>query len=66
MMLQALDLPAPLLVDSMANQAMINYCATPERLFIILDGKVVYEGAKGPVGYHLEEVDEWLKKWKGH
>lgn len=64
-MLQALGLPAPLVVDSMANEAMTYYSAIPERLFIILDGKVVYEGRRGPEGYHLEEVKEWLKKWEG-
>jgi type I thyroxine 5'-deiodinase len=65
-MLQSLGLPSPLVVDSMANDAMVAYSAIPERLFIVLDGKVVYEGERGPTGYLLGEVKEWLNKWKGN
>ena len=45
-------------MDDRCNQT---YGAAPERLYIILNGKIVYMGGCGPFGYKLEEVEEWLK-----
>ena len=36
------------------------YGAWPERLYIIIDGIVVYKGNVGPFGYKLPEVKEFL------
>jgi hypothetical protein len=46
--------------DSMAGHVCDRYQAWPERLYIILDGIVVYKGGNGPFGYKLWEVQEWL------
>ena len=51
-----------LMVDLMNNMASSNYGATPERLYVVLDGKVVYEGQQGPFDYRLEDVEEYLEK----
>lgn len=54
----------PIFVDPMDNRANNAYAATPERLYIIKDGKIVYEGGLGPFGYKLREVEEFLTKMK--
>ena len=36
-------LPGPLLIDNMKNEASTWYGSFPDRLYIILDGKVVYQ-----------------------
>lgn len=49
--------------DDISNDLNYKYGAMYERLFIVLNGKVVYLGQRGPQGYHLEEVEEWLTKY---
>ena len=35
-------LPGPLLVDNMSNEASRAFGSFPDRLYIVLDGKIVY------------------------
>jgi len=49
-----------ILVDLMDNKAGTAYAAMPERLYVVLDGKIVYEGDLGPFGYNLDEVEQYL------
>ena len=58
-----IDLQYPLLVDFMDDKANKAYGAYPERLYIILDGIIVYAGGKGPHGYKVTEVEQWLQKF---
>jgi len=51
-----------LLVDLMDNKAGTAYAAKPERLYVVLDGTIVYEGELGPFGYKLDEVEDYLEK----
>jgi len=60
-MLHMRDTNCPILVDEMNNNANISYAAIPERLYIILNGMVVYKGGKGPNDYRVSEVVEWLQ-----
>lgn len=47
-----LDLPFPVVVDSMDDAVAIQWSAWPERLFVIdVDGKVAYVGEQGPWGF---------------
>ena len=39
------------------------YSANPERLYIILDGKIVYKGGIGPHGYAPREIDQWMQNF---
>ena len=48
----------------MRNEAAMAYGAFPERLFIIQEGKIVYEGGTGPYNYDLTEVQKWLEEYK--
>jgi len=54
----------PILVDTMDDAANIAYAALPERLYVLLDGKVVFEGGSGPFNYSIPEVSQFLSKWK--
>lgn len=56
--------PAPIMVDTMEDEATKAYGAFPERLFIIQQGQIVYEGGMGPYNYDLNEVTKWLEKWR--
>ena len=58
------QLPCPLLVDTMQDKASHSYGVFSERLCIVLDGRIVYLGIHGPVGYSVEEVEQWLKSYK--
>ena len=50
-----------IVVDLMDNQASLAYAALPERLYVVLDGEIIYEGAQGPFGYSLGEVEKCLE-----
>lgn len=54
----------PILVDPMDDRANHSYAALPERLYVISEGRVVYQGGLGPFGYSIEEVEELLSKMK--
>jgi len=56
-------LPGPFLVDNMKDEASRAYGSFPDRLYIVLDGIIVYQGGVGPINYHTNEVDEWLEKY---
>ena len=60
-MLADTDLAGTLVVDSMTDETCREYGARPERLYIVLNGVVVYVGKKGPEGYNVGEVEEWLE-----
>ena len=51
------------MVDKMDDQANKLYGGLFERLYIILNSVVVYAGERGPLGYKVEEVNDWLTKY---
>lgn len=64
-MLASLDPLVPIVVDPLDNQALTAYASFPERLYIVQDGRIAYEGRVGPVGYDLKGLRHWLNGWKG-
>ena len=50
----------PILVDDMTNEANVAYGALPERLYILYNGKVAFEGGKGPHFYNLNKMQASL------
>ena len=58
-----LNLPGNFAIDLMDNTARSLYGATPERLYVVYDGIIVYVGIRGPVGYKVKEVEDWLRKY---
>jgi len=51
-----------ILVDPMDDRANLAYAALPERLYIVQDGNITYEGGIGPFFYNIEEVEKVLSK----
>ena len=56
---------AQVYADNFDNSAGWAYGAHPERLYILLDGKIVYQGGMGPFFYNLNELIRWLEDFKG-
>lgn len=61
--LEKLNPGCPIVVDTMSDIANESYGALYERLYIVLDEVIVYEGKRGPVGYKIDEVKAWLDKY---
>ena len=54
---------AQVYADLFTNTAGKAYGAIPERLYVLLDGVVAYEGGEGPYNYDLDELREWLARF---
>ena len=50
-------------VDNMMDCANIAYAATPERLYIIRNNVITFEGGIGPMLYNVGEVRTWLEQF---
>ncbi|XP_059092896.1 type I iodothyronine deiodinase-like [Tigriopus californicus] len=50
----------PIVADTMDDATNILYGAMPERLYIIRDHKIVYQGNRGPFLYDLKEMEQNL------
>jgi len=57
-----LNFPIELVCDSFDNQVYTYYQCSPERLYIVQDGVIVYQGGVGPFDYKLAEVKDWLSE----
>ena len=65
-LLAFLDPLTSIVVDTLENEALLAYAAFPDSLYIVQDGRIVYEEKVGPWGYDLKEIRHWLNAWKGH
>ncbi len=55
--------PFPTLIDKEDNVANVAYAGWPNRLVVVgKDGKIAYDGGKGPKGFKPLELDDWLSK----
>ncbi|CAM2116285.1 unnamed protein product [Caretta caretta] len=54
----------PLVVDTMDNASSAAYGAFFERLYIIQEEVVMYQGGRGPEGYKISELRSWLDQYK--
>ena len=52
----------PIVVDNITNDANLQYGGLYERLYIVLNDIIVYEGERGPMGYRVEDIEEWFEK----
>ena len=64
LLLASTNMKTPLLVDTAENEANVLYGALPIRLYVILNGKVEFSGGFGPAFYKIEDVKNWLSRWK--
>ena len=58
------DMKCPVYVDSLNNEGNYKYGAVPNRLYILLDGYVAFQGGKGPAFYNPKKVAKLLEEWK--
>ena len=57
-----LGLTTPIRIDGMENDADRAYNAWPERLYVVSEeGRIVYQGGKGPYGFKPEELEAFLE-----
>lgn len=64
-MIQNTNFPGEAVCNSMAGEVEARFGAWPERLYILQNGVVVYQGGLGPFDYKLSEVKEWLSNTYG-
>lgn len=58
---EALQLTMPLLVDTISDQVNRAYSGFPDRLYLIdREGRVIYQGGRGPFGYKPRELEQSL------
>ncbi|CAG0878504.1 unnamed protein product [Darwinula stevensoni] len=57
------DLPCPLLVDDITDEANSAFAAQPERLAIILNGTIQYLGGPGTFNYKVTDIEDWLQQY---
>lgn len=61
-MCSALKIKLPALVDTMDDATSQAYSALPDRLYLIgRDGRIAYQGARGPRGFKVDELHEKIK-----
>jgi len=60
----ALPANMTLVVDGMSNELNTAYGGLYDRLYIIHNDTVVYQGQRGPVGFHPGHVDDWLSTYR--
>uniref|UniRef100_A0AAV2JCA5 Iodothyronine deiodinase n=1 Tax=Knipowitschia caucasica TaxID=637954 RepID=A0AAV2JCA5_KNICA len=51
-------------VDSMENASNAAYGAFFDRLYVLLKGRIVYQGGRGPEGYRISELKAWLDQYR--
>ncbi|GCC25345.1 hypothetical protein chiPu_0003755 [Chiloscyllium punctatum] len=49
--------------DTMDNSSNASYGAYFERLYVVQNQKVVYQGGRGPEGYKISELRMWLEQY---
>ena len=59
----ALDIEMTVLLDGMDDAVASAYGALPDRLYLVgLDGRVAYQGEKGPQGFLPEELEAAIRQ----
>lgn len=53
----------PLLVDPISNRVNDAFSARPERLYILLEDTVVYQGGPGPFEYNIDQMQKYLESF---
>jgi hypothetical protein len=55
---------APIYLDGMDNAVEKAFGAWPERLFVVgVDGRIAYQGDKGPYGFKPDELALFLETY---
>ena len=62
--LQSAQPACSIVIDTMSDGANFQYGGLYERLYVVLNGTIVYQGERGPGGYKIEEVQDWLNAYR--
>ena len=58
-----LDMGIPFAIDGMTDEVAMAYDAHPDRLYIVgADGKIAYQGDRGPRGFKVDEMNARLEE----
>jgi hypothetical protein len=52
-------------VDTMSDEANASYGAMFERLYVLLDDRVAFQGGRGPSNYSVHALQTWLESHFG-
>ncbi len=55
--------PFQVVLDDMNNEACYRYGAAPERIYVIFEGNIVFQGSRGPMDYDIDKARNWLAKY---
>ena len=53
-----------MVADTMSNELNLAYGGLYERLYVIHNGTVAYQGQRGPVGFRPGDVASWLRTYR--
>ena len=53
----------PVVCDVMSDDANIAYGGYFDRMYVIRDGVVEVEGERGPDGYDIDVIQDWLSEY---
>ena len=60
------ELDLPVLIDDVDDEVGRRYGGWPDRLYLIgTDGKIAYQGAEGPSGFRVEELEAAIERELG-
>ena len=48
----------------MKDEANYVYGGMYERLYVVLNSRIVYAGERGPGGYKVDELEDWLAAYR--
>lgn len=55
-----LNVSCPVLLDGMDNALRDRFQSLPDRLYIVKDARVIYQGGEGPTFYDVDHTRSWL------
>lgn len=56
-----IDSPISVYLDGMTNDVKRYFGVQYERLYVLYMGQIIYKGKPGPMGYDLDELEEFIK-----
>jgi type II thyroxine 5'-deiodinase len=59
-LLEVADPHCPVYIDTMDNHANHEYGALFERLYVLREGRVGFQGGRGPLEYSVAAMEAWL------
>mmetsp|Transcript_2540 Transcript_2540/g.2837 ORF Transcript_2540/g.2837 Transcript_2540/m.2837 type:complete len:86 (+) Transcript_2540:498-755(+) len=61
-MISEMSIKDEIVIDCIENETDIAWEARPERLYVVDDGKIVFQTGVGPYGYNPEELEAFFER----